>query len=320
MLRASTIVCIYRWREISLATNSGQVAHRKELEDLVNCNGGEYRGNLTRDITHLIAKVPSGTKYKYATEWGIKVVAVEWLVQSLERGMILDENLYNLQLAASERGQNAWIRKTESTSSLGKRARGEENAPRRSRKLRRTASAKLSSQNMGLWTDIVGGGTEVTDNKVNEWDDQQRDDRLNDGVMRVENLGQNSTKTMNKTGNPGSASLDEDTSNMRNRLIQSRSGQKEGLFQGNRFFLHGFNERQVCYFRVPLYSLACINPDLRPGRATSCKITCNPIEGRLFKTFWSYFHRLLRVQVDIFWYLILLPIMTFQGYPGRQYN
>lgn len=225
-------------------TGFDDLAHRKELEDLVNCNGGEYRGNLTRDITHLIAKVPSGTKYKYATEWGIKVVAVEWLVQSLERGMILDENLYNLQLAASERGQNAWIRKTESTSSLGKRARGEENAPRRSRKLRRTASAKLSSQNMGLWTDIVGGGTEATDNKVNEWDDQQRDDRLNDGVMRVENLGQDSTKTMNKTGNPGSASLDEDTSNMRNKLIQSRSGQKEGLFQGNRFFLHGFNERQ----------------------------------------------------------------------------
>ena len=226
------------------------MSYRKELEDVVNYNGGEYRGNLTKDVTHLIAKVPSGKKYKYAMEWGIKVVGVEWLSESLERGMILDESLYNLQLSASERGQNAWIRKTESISSLGKRAHGEENAPRRSRKLRRTASAKLSSENMGLWTDIVRGGSEAANNKVDEWDDQQRDCGLNGSVTRVENLEQDGSKTVTKTRNPESPGLDQDTLNMRNKLILPRLVQKEGLFHGRRFFLHGFNEKQVCHVRA----------------------------------------------------------------------
>ena len=48
--------------------------------------------------------------------------------------------------------------------------------------------------------------------------------------------------------------------------------------------------------------------------------TCIPIEERLFKTSLSYFLRLPQVQVDIFWYLILLPILTFQGYLSRFYN
>lgn len=236
-----------------MPTNSGVVEYRKELEDLVGCNGGEYRGNLTKDVTHLIAKVPSGNKYKFAMEWGIKVVGVEWLSQSLERGMILDEQLYSLQFAASERGQNAWIRKTVSTSSMAKRTRDEENVPRRSRKLRRTASAKLSSQNMGLWTDIVGGGSEAADNKMNQWDDQQRDDGLNAGIVKAEKLERDRTKLGDKKRNPESPSVHQDTSNMKIKLIQPRPGQKEGLFQDKRFFLHGFNEKQVCYIRVHGY-------------------------------------------------------------------
>lgn len=231
-----------------MATNYGQAAYHRRLEDLISCNGGEYRGDLTRDVTHLIAKVPSGPKYEYAMERKIKVVAVEWLFQSVERGMILDENLYNLHLPAAIRGQNAWIRKTASTSSLGKRTRDEENAPRRSRKLRRTASAKLSSQNMGLWTDIVGGELELADNKVDEWDVQKRDDGVDGGMMSAENLGrdrtQTMTQTMNTTGNPESPGSGRDTPSLK-ELVQPRPKQKEGLFQGKRFFLHGFNERQV---------------------------------------------------------------------------
>ena len=83
------------------------VIYRKELEDLINGNGGDYRGNLTKDITHLIAKEPSGAKYNFAAQWGIKTVSVEWLEQSLERGMILEESLYHLLLPLSERGRNA---------------------------------------------------------------------------------------------------------------------------------------------------------------------------------------------------------------------
>lgn len=318
MSRDSTIVCFHQWRRTIPATNSGQVEYRKDLEDLVNCNGGQYRGNLTKDVTHLIAKVPSGNKYKYAMEWGIKVVGVEWLVQSLERGMILDETLYNLQLAASERGHNAWIRKSASTTSLGKRARDEDDAPRRSRKLRRTASAKLSSQNMGLWTDIVGGGTEVANKKTDEWDDQQRDHNLNGGIVRAESVGRDRTNGINKPRNLESPSFDQDTSDMKNKLIQPRPGQKEGLFQGKKFFLHGFNERQVCYIRVTGY--CCKIPDIDIGRATSCTITCSPIKERLFKTLSSYSRHLPQVQVHIYWCPIKLPSMMFQGYHTGWYN
>lgn len=242
------MVCFDQRRKTISATNSGQAAYRQDLEDLVNGNGGQYKGDLTKDVTHLIAKVPSGKKYEHAIRWGgIKVVGVEWLFQSVERGMILDETLYNLQLAASERGHNAWIRKTASTSTLGKRARDEDNAPRRSRKLRRTASAKLSSQNIGLWTHIVGAGIEAANNKADEWDDQQRDNSLSGGIVRAESIGRDRTNAINKTRNLESPSLDQDTSDMKNKLIQPRPGQKEGLFQGKKFFLHGFNERQVGY-------------------------------------------------------------------------
>lgn len=221
-----------------------KVAYRKDLEELINGNGGEYRGNLTKDVTHLVARVPSGTKYTYAGEWGSKIVSVEWLMQSLERGMILDEKLYNLLLPEAERGQNAWIHKTASITSLGKRAHDEVAAPKRSRKLRRTASAKLNSQNVGLWTDIVSGGTEVEEKRVAEWDDKERDDG-HGGMLKTPKAEPDSEvlgvrEFMNPT----------DSNQIKPQAVEvldtARVGRMEGLFQGQRFFLHGFKERQVC--------------------------------------------------------------------------
>ncbi|KAL8946348.1 MAG: hypothetical protein Q9222_007244, partial [Ikaeria aurantiellina] len=142
-------------------TGFEDLAYRKKIEDDVNNNGGEYRANLTKDVTHLIAKEATGAKYKYAVDWNIKIVGPEWLDQSLERGMVLEENLYNLVIPPSERGRDAWIRRTISSSSLNKRSFEEDAALNGPRKLRRIASAKLSSQNNGLWTDIVTGNIQV---------------------------------------------------------------------------------------------------------------------------------------------------------------
>ncbi|KAL8873318.1 MAG: hypothetical protein Q9174_001194 [Haloplaca sp. 1 TL-2023] len=136
-------------------TGFEDMAFRKKIEEDVNKNGGEYRANLTKDVTHLIAKEPSGAKYTYATDWKIKIVAVEWLDQTLERGMILDENLYSLLLAPTERGRNAWNRRVSSTSSLGKRSFDGDTTSSGPRKLRRTASTRLASQNNGFWDTIV---------------------------------------------------------------------------------------------------------------------------------------------------------------------
>ena len=213
--------------------------YRKWLEDSIIENGGEYQGNLTKDCTHLIAKVPSGAKYTHAGNWGIKIVAVEWLEQSLERGMTLDETLYNLAIPASDRGKNAWARRTASTTSLGKRSREEEIGPQNTRKLRRTASARLSSQNFGLWTDIVGIESKAEEIKVDQWDDQGKGTKHHEHNHGAGSEERPKEMLPEKNENPDhSATL---------RLMADDVAQREGIFQGKTFLLHGFNERQVLH-------------------------------------------------------------------------
>lgn len=218
------------------------MAYRKELEDLISNNGGQYRGNLTKEVTHLIAKVPSGPKYTYAGDWRIKIVSVEWLEQSIERGMILEENLFHLLLPASERGRNAWIRKTGSISPSGKRAR-DDAGHKQPRKLRRTASAKLNSQTHGLWTDIVAAGTGVQGGKINEWDDEQRLNDAHAGISKPD------TEPSPKAGpsiiKVGTQLWEKSDVKKQTILDLSRCWQDAGMFQGKTFFVYGFQEKQV---------------------------------------------------------------------------
>lgn len=217
-------------------------AYRKELEDSISENGGSYRANLTKEVTHLIAKEPSGMKYTYAGEWGIKIVSVEWLEQSIERGMILEETLFHLLLPASDRGRNAWIRKTSSASPLGKRTR-DDAGPIPSRKLRRTASAKLNSQTSGLWTDIVAAGTANKGGQPDEWDDghasnDAHTDPVESGPEGNPMAGLSITKVGTQAGN---------LSQMEKKSILdvSKPSLNAGMFQGKRFFVYGFNEKKV---------------------------------------------------------------------------
>ena len=213
------------------------MVYRKWLEDSIVENGAKYQGNLTKDCTHLIAKIPSGAKYTHAGNWGIKIVAVEWLEQSLERGMTLDETLYNLAIPASERGKNGWVRRTASTTSLGKRSREEEIGPQNTRKLRRTASARLSSQNFGLWTDIVGIESKAEEVKVDQWDDQGKGTKYREHNHEAGSEEKPKEMLPEKKENPDhSATL---------RFMADDLPQREGIFQGKTFLLHGFNERQV---------------------------------------------------------------------------
>lgn len=110
--------------------------------------------DLTKDATHLIAGVTKGRKYTFAMQWNIKVVSLKWLDDSLERGMALDEALYDPLLPIESQGVGAWTRKIPALSE--KRPRVQETGPRRSRKLRRVASTKLGGQTEGIWSEIVG--------------------------------------------------------------------------------------------------------------------------------------------------------------------
>ena len=279
------------------------MAYRKELEDLINDNGGEYRGNLTKDVTHLIAKVPSGTKYTYAGEWGIKIVSVEWLTQSLERGMTLEETLFNLLLPTSKRGQNAWIRKLASTSPTVKRARDNDVGRIQSRKLRRTASDKLNSQTAGLWTDIVNRRAELEDSKGNEWDDLPVEIRSKDGVVETE-MPENH-KVEKPISTPRYPSPNNVTPAKDVDLVGS--WQRKELFRGKRFLVQGFDERKVCSNRISaLLNLTYISS---AGSVKLCRSIYVLIMLRSCKILPSSVRRVVnRVwNQGTFWYLVIWP-------------
>ncbi|KAJ9602940.1 protein kinase activating protein dpb11 [Cladophialophora chaetospira] len=138
-------------------TGFDDLSFRAQLQKNVKDNGGDYTGDLTKDVTHLIANKPEGKKYEYGMQWQKKVVSLKWYKDSLERGMQLDEALYHPTVPASEQGVGAWNRKPRKSPQLGKRSREDNTGSEPSRKLRRTASARLGSQSQDMWSDIVGG-------------------------------------------------------------------------------------------------------------------------------------------------------------------
>ncbi len=238
------IVRLYIERSTNKSLIRNVAIYRKELEDLITNNGGEYRGNLTKDITHLVAKVPSGAKYNYAGQWGIRTVAVEWLEQSIERGMVLDETLYYLSIPREDRGRNAWIRRSASTTSLGKRTRGDETGPQNARKLRRTASARLSSQNVGLWTEILGAPIKIEESRANEWDEVPKE-APNDGSSASE--AKSETLKLAPTAENTQQVLKRSFSEANLGSFLSKTLHKEGIFHGKKILLDGFNEKIVCF-------------------------------------------------------------------------
>ncbi|KZL75950.1 BRCT domain-containing protein, partial [Colletotrichum tofieldiae] len=128
---------------------------RTSIIDKITANGGAYTGDLTKRVSHLIVFKPEGKKYKAARAWNIRTVSLAWLEQSIERGMILDEQCFDPVLPPEEQGQGAWNKVNPRGVSLGKRSRpGVVEGGQR--KLRKTASMKLSSQRDTLWGDILG--------------------------------------------------------------------------------------------------------------------------------------------------------------------
>lgn len=130
---------------------------RTIIEEKVRSNGGEYVGDLSRSVTHLITYKPEGKKYMAALRWDIRAVSIEWLNDSAERGMILNESCYDPTLPQEERGVGAWTRKEIRRDTTGKRLRDDTASAgaQNRRKLRKTASLKFNSQNGNLWGDIL---------------------------------------------------------------------------------------------------------------------------------------------------------------------
>jgi hypothetical protein len=144
-------------RESLLICLTGFGDQRDEIADKVTANGGRYTGDLTRRCTHLIVNKPEGKKFTAAKSWNIKTVTLAWLDQSIQRGMILDEDKFDPLLPPEEQGVGAW-NKDRRRQSLGKRSRSDSSneVEMATRKLRKTASMKMNSQRRNMWGDILG--------------------------------------------------------------------------------------------------------------------------------------------------------------------
>ncbi|PNP50529.1 hypothetical protein THARTR1_08745 [Trichoderma harzianum] len=146
--RGSLLICL-----------TGFADTRDEIAEMIMQNGGRYTGDLTRRCSHLIVSKPEGKKFTAAKSWGVHTVTLDWLQQTVARGMILEETKFDPLLPPEEQGVGAWVKKDPKRSALGKRARSAvlNGGPDEGvRKLRKTASMKLSSQRNDLWGDILG--------------------------------------------------------------------------------------------------------------------------------------------------------------------
>ncbi|XPS70216.1 protein kinase activating protein dpb11 [Ascochyta lentis] len=213
---------------------------RKHIQEAVDQNGAEYHGDLTKNVTHLIAAAPTGKKYEHALNWRMKIVTLEWFDQSLERGMVLEETLYNPTLPTEERGRDAWVRIQAPSPALGKRTRDAEQPqphnPLR-RKLRRAASTKLGFQSDALWAGITTPSFEQSKNEEDEWKEdnlfKQTTPQGDTPVQQedAEAARQDEAEEKN-TPKPAAAALPQ----------PSEIDPSEGIFQNRVIVTHGFDQ------------------------------------------------------------------------------
>ncbi|KAI9159020.1 S-M checkpoint control protein rad4 [Paramyrothecium foliicola] len=146
-----------RPRESLLICLTGFGRQRDDIADIITANGGRYTGDLTKRCTHLIVSKPEGKKFSAAKGWDVYTVTLDWLTMSVDRGMILEETKFDPMLPPEEIGKGAW-KKRDAILNDKKRSRSEVSiaAEEGPRKLRKSASMKLSSQRNNIWGDILG--------------------------------------------------------------------------------------------------------------------------------------------------------------------
>ncbi|KAI0873303.1 hypothetical protein GGS24DRAFT_399090 [Hypoxylon argillaceum] len=200
---------------------------RAMIEDKVKTNGGEYVADLSRRVTHLIVCKPEGKKYNAARKWNICCVSVEWLHDSVERSMILNEECYDPTLPPEERGKGAWTRRDFRRISLGKRAREDSivSAEAGRRKLRKSASVRMNSQSTNLWGDILDRSA----GDLSRSDDAPRESSAPAAPITTDPAA-STTETRRPIGQP----LPEPPSDREWPAL------RKGVFWGCRFFVHGF--------------------------------------------------------------------------------
>jgi DNA replication regulator DPB11 len=174
----------------------------------------------------------------------MKIVSLEWFEQSLERGMVLDEALYNPTIAVAERGRGAWERREFPSPALGKRTRDPEQSealnPFR-RKLRRSASARMGSQSQALWAGITAAGLDRTHAEGDDWTDDNtaQEDALQE-VTPATFVGDVTALDMH-----ASAEVSPAISPSQPLAVSPDDSAGDGVFQGRVILPYGFDEEKV---------------------------------------------------------------------------
>jgi DNA replication regulator DPB11 len=176
----------------------------------------------------------------------MKVVSLEWFQQSLERGMVLDETLFNPTIPVEQRGQGAWDRREFPSPAPGKRARDAE--PSQSlnlfrRKLRRSASTKMGSQSEALWAGITAASSEKQHDENDDWTE--------DILGNQETLREHTPTLHRGSLSPvGEASKDVDVAHDRHQppslSLHPNNNVAAGVFEDRIVFPYGFDDDKVC--------------------------------------------------------------------------
>lgn len=212
-------------------TGFESIEQRNEISMTAQEHGATYHGDLTKTVTHLIARVPEGAKYKAARSWGLNVVSLKWFEESLFRGMALEEKLYDPDVPEEKQGDGAFKRLGEPRKSLGKHAREAEPQDSGRKKLRRTASSRLQSQSQDMWQDISAQNVGSKQADADQWGEED------EGSVHV------SETTADRI--PAPATLTKSAS----ALVQNRNSTSEGMFAGAYILIHGFEPKKADLLR-----------------------------------------------------------------------
>ncbi|OAT13047.1 BRCT domain-containing protein [Blastomyces gilchristii SLH14081] len=235
-------------------TGFDDMNHRNSLQKTITDNGAEFRRDLTKSVTHLIARSGYSQKYKYAMLWKITVVSLKWLEDSLVRGMALDENLYDPLLPDEEQGIGAWNRSAPGVPV--KRPKAAITNPQRTRKIRRVASMKLGGQNEDIWTDIVGDATRTSNSSASIKTDPSG--QMADTPAVIQELKSFASETtITERARPAMTEMSTQKS-------QELDVARRGFWFGARFFIKGFSSSQTRILETHLRSrdaqiVACLN-------------------------------------------------------------
>ncbi|KAL4973987.1 BRCT domain-containing protein [Aspergillus desertorum] len=224
---SGTAICITGFEDMNL---------RNYIRNNAELHGAEFRKDLTKQVTHLIARTAGGEKYKYATQWNVKVVTLKWFTDSIERGMILEETLYHPLLPEERQGIGAWKRSLPAVKQNPHEI--ESSSGTRPRKLRRIASAKLGDQNENIWGDIIGMGFETAELRPSREERQAANEQKQENAPVVQIAKSFASET---TFAPPSWTRDPPAE----PVVDRRNGFLDGCF----FLIHGFTSKQINLLR-----------------------------------------------------------------------